>query len=200
MIKELKDGKVREKLRFATGGGCISFEVVGKRIMTVRFGYKIAVYENGQLIKTCGHEWGNKHSVFVGNSKAYFPCKSYDLIEWNLETFQERLLMLDVTAISGLPSKPNFAAISKDGLLQTKQSKKELKEVFPKVKSFYWCAVISAGRFAVVAGHSEYTLPTGEKLATHHNFFLLVDLTNLEVMNQENPLALQWLGKGDSIV
>ena len=73
-------------------------------------------------------------------------------------------------------------------------------KVFPEQQACSWGAVLSIGHFAVVTGFSEYSILTGEKLPKEHNFFLLIDLTNLEVANNENPLAVEWTKKGTSTV
>ena len=195
-IKELKDGVLRERLKVYSD--CLAFKVVGQRI--VAFLETVAIFQNGKQIRTCSRMWANQHSLFAEYNKVYFPSVGYELIEWNVETFEEKVLMHEVYAMSGVPSDRNFLAVSWDGLLQTSQAKKNLKEVFPKMNKFNWTALLSTNHHAVVAGCSETSIQSGDNLPRWHNVFLLVHLTCLEVANKHGPIAVEWIGDSSSVI
>ena len=108
--------------------------------------------------------------------------------------------MESVVAMSGVPGEPDFLAISVDGLLQTMEAKKELTKVFPKMEDCDWSTVVSIGLFSVVAGKAEYVDLHGKEISRTSNFFLLVRLEDLEVINKTKPLSVVWIRNSSSIV
>ena len=94
--------------------------------------------------------------------------------------------------MTAAPGQPGFLAVSKAGLLQTREGRKDLKKVFPSLKSWNWSAVISVGCFAVLAGASEFSFFDNGEFRKEHNYFLLVHLRTLEVVNQTHPLMVAW--------
>ena len=191
-FKELKDGKVCKDWKFEDT--CRAFLELNGRIVAFLSDQTVVVYENERPIRTCGQKCGNNYSVFAEIGRVYFRNSDCELIEWNLETFEEKIVTVAVQAMSGVPSEPNFVAVSNKGLLQTEQDEKNLSKVFPAMGKVTWDAVVSLGHFAVVTGHSNHSISNGRALKNYHNFFLLVHLASLEVLNKQNPLALEWTG------
>ena len=113
---------------------------VGQRTVIFLSDGRIVVYENGQLIKTCSYKWDkeSQHWFFFENSIMHFLSDECKLIKWNLQSFKEKVLMRDVYSMSGVLSDPHFVTISFDGLMQTGQVKKQLKEDFPKMQQCAW--------------------------------------------------------------
>ena len=191
-IKELKEGIPSVVLKFEKG--CDAFVEVGDRTVAFLSDLQVVVYAHGEVIGTCTRTCGNRYSVFVDDCKVHFASIEGDLVEWNVHTFEERVLLRNVHAMSGLPSEANFIAVSgPTNLLQTTQKQKDLKETFPHMNHLHWTAILSFKHFAVVTGSSSFSLANG--LLEHwHNFFLLVDLATLEVANKDTVVSSKWVG------
>ena len=111
-----------------------------------------------------------------------------------MQTFEEKVLLLEkVDVVSGTPGEPDFVALSNHGLVQVLQDRMlDLDEVFGEMKNSIWNSVLSFEHFAVIAGASRFSIVDGSKLPKWCNFFLLVNLTNLTVVNKKRPLAVEW--------
>ena len=202
-IKELKDGKVSLLMKLEGMKWCDRFEVVGKKavILAVNSGYqpKVVVYESNKLVHTSTNEFMNHESVFIEGSKVYFPSEAkQELIEFDLDTFEEKALMQEVAMMTAAPGQRDFLAVSDAGFLQTREGNRELREVFPRMGDCDWTAVISVGCFAVLAGWSQFSLSDGSELPKSCNHFLLVFPQTLEVVNQANPLSMKWSQEGST--
>ena len=196
----MQNGAIREVLKFDKG--CYAFfEAGGEKLVVFLDNLRAILYENGKLVRTCSKSWRNQHSAFLEYNKLYFSTINWasELIEWNLDTFEEKQLMRDASQMSGPPREPSFAAISANGLLQAKHGRRQLSEAFPKMGESTWNTVFSIDQLAVVTGYSKSCLLTGNELPKERNFFLLVNLTNLEVVNHANPLTLEWRGIGTRV-
>ena len=181
---------------------CRHFNEIGERTVAFICNARATICREGRKRpKFSNNYWKDQGSVFVEHGKAYFLDFHDKLVEWDLVSFKETILMENVYSMSGPPSDPKkFLAISKTGLLQTSWDKRELKDVFAKMSSdFDWRAILSIDNVAVVAGFSRHSILTGEKIPKEHNYFLLVNLGNLEVINKENPIAVEWI-RGSSII
>ena len=175
---------------------CLSFEEVGNRLIAwvvdKSFQGKVMVYENEKLLHTCKSELLSHSFGFLENSKVYFANQESELIEFNLETLEEKVLMKGVGLMNGPPGQEDFLAMSKLGALKTMMDKKNLKEVFPRIKECYWTAMSSLGSYSVMAGGSKFSLSDGSKLPKKCNYFLLVKVPILEVINHACPLMIGW--------
>ena len=185
----MKDGKVLEKLKFEESRWCYRFDEVGKKTVAFVVGQfsrdmSITVHENNELIHTKQLRFRDRHSVFVEGSKVYFPNDKNELVEFDSETFQEKVLMQSVKIMCGVPGQPGFLAVSKDGLLQTTEGKKQLQEELRGKGECDWTAVITMGFDAVLAGDYEIGVMDGHDHPKTHHFFLLVHLPSLEVVDQ----------------
>ena len=167
------------------------FELIGQKLIGFLDTGKVVMYQNSEKIRECRKTYGPEPSVFVDKDKLYFPTENLELLEWNLVSLEENLLMRIVKMMSAAPSEPDFLAVSGGNLLQTYQTKKELKVDFPQMGIFYWTAVLSLDGYVVVAGHSKSCLLSGSEFAKRHNYFLLVRLRSLEVLNKETPLNIE---------
>ena len=188
MVKEVKDGKCSERLQLLCY--CENFEVCGDRTVAFVGGGTVAVYEQQRRVHTGKHLWGNSKSVHVSGSKVYFPGKLEELIELDVETLEEKLLLHSVNAITAAPGDGAFLAVSKTGVLSTERETRDLQEVFPKMKHCNWGAALTVGGTAVVAGQSSYGLLEGNHLYCRCNFFLLLHAAHLRVFNEQTPLAV----------
>ena len=166
-----------------------------ERFVAVLVDGSVLLFENGEQVGTCTEKCSNTYSLVVEGSKVWFSNTKKALVEFDSESLESRLrLPEDVFALSGVPGKENFLAISRDGLLQTLQAKKQLKDVFPKMKDCYWTAVVSLGSHSVVAGYSKFSIVNGSSQKKEQKIFLLVRLPDLEVVNQKNPPGIAWVG------
>ena len=158
--------------------------------------FELAIFENGKKLRTAKSECLNSNSIVVENSKAFFANRQYELIEWHLQTFEEQVLMRDVKLFSGSPDKQLFAAVSHYGLLQTMTASRNLEADFSKSVLFNWRAILTIGRYAVVAGDSKYDCFEGGYFGSIQNYFFLVNLRNLSNLNKKSHLRINWIGDG----
>ena len=185
-----------EKIELQGATACYRFEEVAQKtvafIMDSFFDPKVVVYENNKLIHTCKYEFWDHDSVVVDGSKVYFAKRRQEIVELDAETLQDTVVVYGVGLISAAPHQRDFLGVAEDGILQTSESEKNLNQLFARMKGSNWNAVISADSYAVLAGWSEFSMLDGTKLSKRSNYFLLVHLQTLEVVNQSNPLSLEW--------
>ena len=189
---------------------CYAFKEAGDRIVALVFRecFKVVVYEGGKLLYTSKEKCGGPASFVVENSKVYFANEVFKedetpenhLFELNLQTFEEKLLMPHVCAFSGTPGELNFVGISRSGLVQTMGGEFCLNSVFEKIQGCSWNSILSLERFAVISGWSGSNILDGEILRKELNYFLLIDLINLTVVNRKQPLSVEWGGESNSVV
>ena len=198
-IKKLKDGNVTEVWKFEKP--CRNFKEAGDRIVAVvgdsRM-VKVMVYESNVPPHTSTNRCGSHQSLSVHGSKVYFATDGDQLIELDLQTGEEKQLLKKVSALSGVPGEKSFVAISQEeAVVQASENRLlDLKGVFAlmSVAECRWTAVLSLGRYAVVAGSSGQDIVNGSKLPKAHNLFLLISLVRLAVVNEKQPLAVEWTG------
>ena len=188
----MKQGHVLEKLRFEKI--CWEVKDAGHRTVAFLGNEKLAVFENGKQVAVCGEKWANCRCVSVDNSRVYFPSAKRQLIRFDCETLLTETLLHEVHAVDGTPGDRQFLAVSEDGLLQSRDTTKHLKQCFPRMSYCHWRAVQVLGDYAVVAGHSSHHLLNGNRLQLWNNVFLLLLLAGLEVVNQKTPLLTDWKG------
>ena len=187
---------MNQRMRFEGMEQCDRFEEIGKRIVAFavdsKYENKVMVFENGDIVHTCGNAYENWYSVLVEGSKVYFPSLEGELIEFDAETFEEKVLLQKVRMMTAAPDQPDFLAVSWDGILQTRGAQKDLEKVFPRMGYCNWTAGVSVGFYAVLAGYSESSLLDRRELPRPCNYFLLVRPQTLEVVNQACPLSVEW--------
>ena len=86
-------------------------------------------------------------------------------------------------------------AASKVGVVHaSEQRSSDLRQVFAKMKpeECSWTAVLSLGRYAVLAGTTSHDISNGSKYPKEKNLFLLLKLASLAVLNQHEPLRTEW--------
>ena len=204
----MKDGIVTEVKEFETW--CHNFKEAGDRIVALDAS-KVVVYENGKLLHTSEKACYGRYTLTVHANKAYFvnqdgtpPDYLRNLIEVDLLTFEEKTIVPNVWSYDGLPGDRSFVAVSKAGIVSASEGRVlDLKLVFPKLnpKECRWTTLLSLGRFAVLAGYSDHDIVSGSILPKKHNFLLLIDLNKLTVVNQQQPLAMEWIeAKGTSVI
>ena len=175
-----------------------NFKEAGDRIVAMvgLFDSRVAVYENGKLLHTCKNEYSNSNTLLVNGRKAYFASSENELVELDLERFKERPILANVFLFSGIPGERSFVAVSWTGIVHASDGRTlNLEELFKQMKECDWRSVVSLGRFAVVAGSSEHSILDGSKLEKNHNYFLLINLADFTVVNQNLPLALEFNAK-----
>ena len=151
------------------------------------------MYRNGKPVRTLAKQSFSSNSVFVDGSKVWFASLHSELVEFDAETFAEKTSLKHVQLMTAPPDDPSFLAASQVGFLQTRHCQKRLKEVFPRADSHcHWTAAVAFGLSAVLAGYSHFCDLQGRKLEKQSNYFLLVSLPDLQVVNQETPVALAW--------
>ena len=153
----------------------------------------MVVFEDGSPVHTCANEWEGADQSTVAGDKAYFRNRRSQLIELDLRSFAETPLVDGLHSFSGVPSDPNFAALTMFGTVKTLRGSLELNGVFPPLRSTCsWKAVLSVGHTAVVSGKLRVDPLTGQQLARWCSIFLVVDLDSFEVLNKHRPLTVDW--------
>ena len=194
-IKELKDGQVTE--RHDVNARCYCFKELSQdRVVAYLSSNRVGIFEEGESMHMSTKRFENQYSVFLEGNKAYFPSEDLELVELDLDTFEEKVLMQEVGSVSLVGGQTGFFGVSYDGLCQTMMAKRDLTEFFPSIKGAYWTAVETAGKFGVVAVTSELNILDGSQLEKECNYFLLVDLISLEVVNRLKPLSVEWIEDG----
>ena len=144
------------------------------------------------LVHKCLEAVGNSDSVSLHEDSVYFASHKQALMVLDLKDLSEKPLLDGVFAFSGVPSSWNFIAVSSAGVLQSTDKKRTLIETFPRMHECYWTAILAVGHYAVVAGNSKFCLSEGVQLQKPSNYFLLVSLATLEVVNHLNPIAFSY--------
>ena len=156
---------------------------------------EVHVFEKEERVHSSTHAFMNKYSTFADGKLVYFTNWNTETVELNVETLEEKIVQQGFEVLSGVPTASNFVSVTIHGTVATKSLQKDLKTVFPKMVECDWRAIISLDdHHAVVSGSSGNSLLEGSKLAQDQNYFLLVALKDLEVVNRAAPLALSWLG------
>ena len=76
-----------------------------------------------------------------------------------------------------------------------------LKEVFENADVCTWGSAVRLGQMAVASGNSRFSIVDGKRLSKPRNFFLLINLTNLTVVNQNEPLGVEFFAdEGNSMI
>ena len=132
------------------------------------------------------------NSVFLDGHKVYFLDSKMNIVEIDVEALSEKVVMKNAGGpFSAAPNSKNFMILQLPGVLIHYDRKLVLKEVFPKMKECSWIAIHILNHYAVIAGFSDYSLKTGQKMPKERNFILLIKLSKFEVVNVENPIELE---------